>query len=64
MLGDPNWIFFQIFGVRKLESLALSNVDCMILRWAVSIVSGLWRTDRRTQSRSIYRDSIASRGKK
>ena len=62
--GWPRSNFKKIFGIRKLESLGYRV--CVFLCLVISVQ--LWlvtdgQTDRQTQGQSIYRASIASRGK-
>jgi len=64
--GAPIWgslyrNFTAIFDSRKLDSLRYHEV---LFAWSyVQPFWQIWQTDRRTQSHSIYRTSLASRGK-
>jgi len=67
LFGVPSSNFAEIFGIRKLESLGVRRCLRDPIFIPFSHNTGVWWTDRwtdrQTHDNSIYRTSIASRGK-
>jgi len=63
-MNEFRWNFAEISGARKLVSKLSYGVVCVILRSAVLLQCQTdGQTDRQTHDYSIYRASVASRGK-